>query len=109
MVNVIIVGSKTYNNFTIVERELMRYFKKHGLHRADINIVHNGFKEALQFANKYGLKTTNFPENNQIELIDYVKQENSVLFAFWNGYSTDIKDIIHIAKQNDIRINIIES
>jgi len=109
MIKVIVVGSKTYNNFTIVEHELMRYFKEHQLHRADIDIVHNGFKEAIQFANKYGLKTTNFTESNQNELMAYAKQDNGVLFAFWNGYSMEVKEIICIAKQNDMRINIIES
>jgi hypothetical protein len=121
MKKVIVAGSRTFGNFTLLEKELMAYFKEHNLHRADVEIISgtaNGAdKLGEKFAEKYGLKLTRFPADwdkygksagyiRNEEMAKYAS-EDGVLFAFWNTNSPGTKHMIDIARKNHLSINVV--
>lgn len=124
MVKVIVAGTREFNNFSMLERELMLYFKAHQLHRSDVEIISGTAKGADKlgeaFAEKYGLKCTKFPADwdklgnsagyiRNEEMAKYAtgSKEKGVLFAFWNGTSKGTKHMIDIAKKYHMNINVI--
>ena len=124
MVRVIVAGSRTFDNFSLMEKELMRYFKKNGLHRADVEIISgtaNGAdKLGEHFAEKYGLKLSKFPadwdthgkaagfiRNEEIAKYSIEDDNKGVLFAFWNNVSKGTKNMIDLAKKYKLDITII--
>lgn len=121
MVKVIVAGSRTANNFELVEKSLMMYFKEHKLHRADVEIISGTARGAdqlgEQFANKYGLKLTKFPADwdkygksagyiRNEEMAKYAN-ENGILFAFWDGKSKGTNHMINLAKKYSLNIIVI--
>lgn len=112
MIKVIVAGSRTANNFELVEKSLMMYFKEHKLHRADVEIISGTARGADQlgekFADKYNLKLTKFPAdwNKYGKSAGYIRNEqmakyasqNGILFAFWDGQSKGTNHMINIAK-----------
>lgn len=121
MVKVIVAGSRTANNFELVEKSLMMYFKEHKLHRADVEIISGTARGAdqlgEQFANKYGLKLTKFPADwdkygksagyiRNEEMAKYAN-ENGILFAFWDGKSKGTNHMINLAKKYSLTVIII--
>lgn len=124
MVRVIVAGSRTFDNFSLMEKELMRYFKKNGLHRADVEIISgtaNGAdKLGEHFAEKYGLKLSKFPADwdkhgksagyiRNAEMAKYAIEDDNkgVLFAFWNNVSKGTKNMIDLAKKYKLDITIV--
>lgn len=124
MVRVIVAGSRTFDNFSLMEKELMRYFKKNGLHRADVEIISgtaNGAdKLGEHFAEKYGLKLSKFPADwdkhgksagyiRNDEMAKYAIEDDNkgVLFAFWNNVSKGTKNMIDLAKKYKLDITIV--
>lgn len=121
MVKVIVAGSRTANNFELVEKSLMMYFKEHKLHRADVEIISGTARGAdqlgEQFANKYGLKLTKFPADwdkygksagyiRNEEMAKYAT-ENGILFAFWDGNSKGTNHMINLAKKYSLTVIVI--
>lgn len=122
MVRVIVAGSRSFNDFNLLEKELMTYFKEHNLHRADVEIISGtatgADKLGETFAEKYGLKLTKFPANwekhgksagfirNQ-EMVHYAKDNNGVLFAFWDETSPGTKNTIKLSIDNKLDVNVI--
>lgn len=121
MVKVIVAGSRTANNFELVEKSLMIYFKEHKFHRADVEIISGTARGAdqlgEQFANKYGLKLTKFPADwdkygksagyiRNEEMAKYAT-ENGILFAFWDGKSKGTNHMINLAKKYSLTVIVI--
>lgn len=116
---VIVAGSRTFNNFELLEKSLMEVFKQKGLHRADVEIVSGTARGADQlgekFAQKYGLKLTRFPANwdehgkkagilRNIEMAEYAK-DDGLLFAFWDGISRGTKHMITTSEKYGIEVH----
>lgn len=123
MVRVIVAGSRTFSNFSLLEKELMLFFKEHQLHRSDVEIISgtaNGAdKLGEKFAEKYGLACTKFPADwdKNGKSAGYIRNEemakyagensDGVLFAFWNNISSGTKNMINIARKYKLIINVI--
>lgn len=122
MVRVIVAGSRTFNNFSMLEHELMMYFKENQLHRSDVEIISgtaNGAdKLGEKFAEKYGLKLTKFPANwdkngksagyiRNEEMAKYACAEKGILMAFWDNVSNGTKNMINLAKKYKLDVNIV--
>lgn len=122
MIRVIVAGSRDFNDFSLVEKSLMSYFKENQLHRADIEIISGTARGADRlgeiFANKYGLKLTKFPADwdyygksagyvRNEQMAKYASKENGVLFAFWNGTSKGTKHMIDLANKYNLKIRTI--
>lgn len=122
MIRVIVAGSRDFNDFSLVEKSLMMYFKENQLHRSDIEIISGTARGADRlgeiFANKYGLKLTKFPADwdyygksagyvRNEQMAKYASKENGVLFAFWNGTSKGTKHMIDLAKKYNLQTNTI--
>lgn len=122
MIRVIVAGSRDFNDFSLVEKSLMMYFKENKLHRADIEIISGTARGADRlgeiFANKYGLKLTKFPADwnkygksagyiRNEQMAKYAIKENGLLFAFWNGTSRGTKHMIDLANKYNLNIETI--
>lgn len=121
MIKVIVAGSRTADNFELVEKSLMMYFKEHKLHRADVEIISGTARGAdqlgEQFADKYNLKLTKFPAdwNKYGKSAGYIRNEqmakyaaqNGILFAFWDGQSKGTNHMINLAKKYNLEIIVI--
>lgn len=119
---VLIAGSRTFNDFSLLEKELMMYFKEKGLHRADVEIVSGGANGAdklgEQFANKYRLKLSRFPADwntygksagykRNVQMAEYLDSDD-IVFAFWDGSSKGTTHMINIAKSKNIAVKIVK-
>lgn len=123
MVRVIVAGSRTFTDFKIVEQNLLTYFKKHNLHHQDVEIICGECRGAdllgKQFAEKKNCKITFFladwntygksagPIRNE-QMAKYAKEQNGILFAFWDGKSKGTKSMIDLSKKYQLEIHIIE-
>lgn len=122
MIRVIVAGSRDFNDFSLVEKSLMMYFKENQLHRADIEIISGTARGADRlgeiFANKYCLKLTKFPADwdyygksagyiRNEQMAKYASKENGLLFAFWNGTSRGTKHMIDLANKYNLNIETI--
>lgn len=122
MIRVIVAGSRDFNDFSLVEKSLMMYFKEHKLHRVDVEIISGTARGADRlgeiFANKYNLKLTKFPADwdyygksagyiRNEQMAKYASKENGILFAFWNGTSRGTKHMIDLANKYNLNIETI--
>ncbi len=124
---VIIAGGRDFDNFDLLEFEVIRIFKKLKLENYfiacnDITIVSGNARGADQlgekFANKYHLKLERFPadwdrfgksagyKRNQ-QMSTYAKEDNGVLIAFWNGSSKGTKHMIDIANKDGLKVFVV--
>ena len=114
---VIVAGSRDFNDYDLVEKTLLTYFKAHHLHNKDVEIVSGSARGAdklgEQFAKKCGLKLTKFPAdwNKYGKAAGPIRNEemakySDMLFAFWDGYSKGTKNMIELAKQYELLINV---
>jgi len=117
----IVAGTRTFNDYILLERTILSIYKSKGLHRADVEIISGGARgaDALgeQFAKKYGLKLTVFPADwnkydkkagpiRNIQMAEYA-QENGILIAFWDGVSRGTKHMIDTARKYGLEVFII--
>ena len=135
MLRVIIAGSRSFGSFTLLEKECHKIFKSlseegylSGNVKKDcpnIEIISgtaNGadrFGEA--FALKYGIEVKRFPARwdkygkgagyvrNKI-MAQYAAKsdELGVLIAFWDGKSRGTKMMIDLARENNLRVFVID-
>lgn len=120
-VKIIIAGSRTFNDFNLVDCAIKHYLKQLNLHRNDIEIISGGAKGADKlgeaFAKKYNCTLTIYPANwtkygksagyiRNLEMANYAKP-NGILFAFWNNYSKGTKHMIDIANKNNLKVYVI--
>ena len=118
MRKIIVAGSRDYDNFEQLEYNLMMYFKREGLHRADVEIVSGAARGAdklgEQLAKKYGLALTQFPADwdkygksagyrRNAEMAKYA----DVLFAFWDGKSKGTQHMINLAKESKLEVHVL--
>lgn len=124
---VIIAGGRNFNNFELLESEVIRIFrilKSEGIFntRNDITIISGTAKGAdklgEKFAEKYNLKLERFPadwskygksagykRNQQMSI--FAKEDNGVLIAFWNQTSKGTKHMIDIATRDGLKVFVV--
>lgn len=131
---VIIAGSRTFNNYNLLEKECNRIFKQLADEgyispyvkesQNDIEIISgtaNGAdKLGERFAKEYGLKLKQFPANwdlygksagyrRNADMAQYAKQDEKlgVLITLWDGKSKGTKHMIDLANKHKLRVFII--
>ena len=135
MLRVIIAGSRSFDSFTILEKECHRVFKSlseegylSGNVKADCDNIEiisgtaNGAdKLGEAFAKKYGILATRFPARwgkygksagyirNKIMAEHAAKSDElGVLIAFWEGKSRGTKMMIDLAKKYNLKVFVID-
>lgn len=102
--NLIVTGSRTFNDFELLERRLDKLLAQK---IADITIysgTSNGADKLGElYANQRGFKIKRFPADRG----EMVKNADA-LVAFWDGHSEGTKHMINLAKKNNLKIRVIE-
>ena len=122
MTRVIVAGSRDFSNYTLVKSTLLKYFKEKALHHQDVEIISGTARGAdslgEKFANEKNCKLVKFPADwNQYgksagykrnyQMANYAKEENGMLFAFWDGESKGTKMMIDIANKENLEVHVI--
>lgn len=124
---IIIAGSRNFNNYDLLEKELNKIF--HKCHqdgsipsKEDMEIVSgtaNGAdKLGERFANEYGINLAKFPADwNRGKSAGYIRNEQMALYAkankagmlvaFWDGESKGTKHMIDLANKHGLRVFVI--
>ena len=122
MIKVIVAGSRTFTNFSLCEKELIRFIKTHhrkGIMKSDIEIVSGTARGAdklgEKFAIKYGFKVTQFPAewDKYGKSAGYIRNKQMAEYAthcivFWDGISKGSQHMIDLAKSRDLVTNVIK-
>ena len=127
---VIIAGGRDFNDFKLLESNLHKIFKQLAdeklisayINEANIEIVCGKARGAdtlgEQFAKTYHFLIKYFPADwdtygksagyrRNTEMAKYAKEDNGVLIVFWDGKSKGTNHMIDIAKNNGIRVFIV--
>lgn len=115
----IIAGGRGFNDYDLLEREVLTFISHCGVSLQDIEIVSGGASGADKlgeiFANRRDISFRIFPANwkkygraagpirNQ-EMAKY----STHLIAFWNGESKGTKNMITVAKKSNLVTKIIK-
>ena len=119
---VIIAGSRTFNNYTIVENTLNRFIKEHQNNR--ITIISGAARGADQLGEQYAKEKCfllkRFPAQweqfgkragflRNIQMLDYIDTSDcdSYVVIFWDGKSKGTKQLIGNVKKRNIPYKII--
>lgn len=123
-IRLIIAGTREFNRYDIVESKAASFVQelKEQSKGCTITIVFGGAKGAdllgERFAKEYGFKLMRFPADWKVygkqagpvrnrQMLNYAKEEQGALLAFWDGKSRGTKNMIDIAKDAGIIIKIV--
>ena len=124
---IIIAGGRDFNNFNLLESEtikILKQLKSEGCYntKLDITIVSGTASGAdrlgERFAYKYDLKIQRFPANWELhgknagykrnqQMSTFVKEDDGVLIACWNGKSKGTKHMIDIATNDGLKVFVV--
>ena len=123
MIRIIIAGSRTFQDFSLLETKLKEYMEQKQLSLAEIEIISGTANGAdrlgEQFADKYRIPCSRFPANwdkygksagyiRNSEMAKYAAKETGVLFAFWDGASRGTKHMIDLAKKQGLDVHVVQ-
>lgn len=108
--NIIITGSKNFNNYLFIEREINRILSKNNLTPQDIVIESCGIKGIDKLIKRYAI--TN---NVDLDLHLVVNKGfctvngemvhiSTMAILFWDDYSENIKDLVYMCKLSGLKI-----
>lgn len=119
MRKIIIAGSRTFNDFELVEKYVKHHLKQLNLHHDEVEIVSGTARGAdqlgEQFAKKYNCVLKRFPADwdkygksagyiRNAEMAKYA----DILFAFWDGKSAGTRHMIDLAKKQGLTVYVAE-
>lgn len=123
MYRIIIAGSRTFNDYELLEESLNEYIADAFQKKVDsIEIISGTAKGADSLGEKYAIehnylikrfsadwdkygKSAGYIRNEK--MADYASKEKGVLFAFWDAKSKGTKNMINIAKKYKLDVNIV--
>lgn len=123
MYNIIIAGSRDFNNYNVVKKALANFLKsKNTTDKPTIicGMARGADMVGYTLAKKYGLSLKEFPAdwNNLGRKAGYVRNKemaqyahdngNGVLLAFWDGESRGTKHMIDLAKKYNLEVHIFD-
>lgn len=117
---IIVCGSSNFDDYSLLELSLNKIFKEYSNDTIEIITGHAKGADSLgeKYAQEKNLKCTIFkadwkqygraagPIRNS-QMLEYVKKENPLVVAFWDGESHGTKDTITKAKKLNIRCEVI--
>lgn len=117
---VLVCGGSKFNDYTLLESSLGKLFKTYSKDTIEIISGHAKGADSLgeKYADEHNLKCTIFEANwkkygraagpiRNSQMLEYAKQENPLVVAFWDGESHGTKDTITKAKKLNIRCEVI--
>lgn len=114
---VIIAGSRTFDNFFLMEIKLKNILAIHLLKR-DFEIIQGGAKGAdslaKEFAIKYKIKCHQYDANWERDgrIAGFIRNERMAKNAthcicFWDGYSLGTKNMIELAYKYELQLRVV--
>ena len=118
MKKVIVAGSRTFDDFDLLEKYLKHQFKQLNLHHNDVEIVSGCARGAdilgEQFAEKYNCAIKRFPANwdKYGKSAGYIRNSDmaryaDILFAFWDGKSVGTRHMIDLANKRGLTVFVL--
>ena len=116
MMKIIIAGSRSFRNYSVLEKVLNHLFQN--LDSSKIEIVSGGARGAdrlgERYAREHGLKLTRFPANWEAEgrRAGYIRnrrmaQYADALVAFWDSESPGTRHMIKIAREHGLKVRVV--
>ena len=116
---IIIAGSRFFNDYDFLSREVNRIIKELNVSFSDISIISGTAIGADQLGEKFAKenninlkyfpaqwdklgKAAGFLRNK--EMANYAKEDNGVLIAFWNGKSRGTSHMIDYCKYIELKV-----
>lgn len=117
MMHIIVAGCRDFNDYSVVENEMMNYIGKF-IGKIEIEIISGGAKgaDALgeRFAKEYNLSLKVVPADWKTYGRSAGPRRNELmarmagtLIAFWDGKSRGTKNMIDTAKKLGLRVKVI--
>ena len=117
---VLVCGGAKFDDYSLLELSLNKILNEYSNDTIEIVSGHAKGADSLgeKYAQKKNLKCTVFnaewskygraagPIRNS-QMLEYAKQENPLVVAFWDGESHGTKDTINKAKKSNIRCEVI--
>lgn len=118
---IIVAGSRTFNDYDLLETALLDYLKENN---NDVTIISGAARGADQlgerFARQHGYNLKCFPAQwdtygrsagpiRNKEMAKYAAEECGVLFAFWDEKSRGTKSMIELAKKYGLEVHVVRS
>lgn len=122
MISVIVAGSRSMNDYELLEKTLTEYFERKGISNEEVEIVSGTARgtDSLgeKFAEEYHCTLTKFPADwnrfsksagykRNVQMAEYASKSNGVLFAFWDGVSKGTKHMIDIGNEYQLEVNVV--
>ena len=117
---VLVCGGSKFNDYLLLESSLNKILNEYSNDTIEIVSGHAKGADSLgeKYAQEKNLKCTVFnaewskygraagPIRNS-QMLEYAKQENPLVVAFWDGESHGTKDTINKAKKSNIRCEVV--
>lgn len=119
MFKIIVAGSRDFNDYQLLERELIKFMKELGLNdNQDIEIVSGTARGAdklgEQFGRKHGYAIKQFPANwdtygksagyrRNADMANYA----NACIVFWDGKSKGSKHMIDLANKCNLKVKVV--
>lgn len=113
---IIIAGSRNFNDYELVKKTVEKLIESDTI---IISGTANGAdKLGERFAEEFNLKLVKMPANwktygksagiirNQ-KMSNFAKEKEGILVAFWDGKSNGTKEMIKIAKKDNLEVHVI--
>ena len=124
---IIIAGSRGFNDYDLLKREVLRVLQSDSTPKEYITIISGDAKGADRLGEKFGkefgikvkkmsAKWNNFGQYDRgagykrnIEMADFAVADNNygILIAFWDGFSKGTKHMINTAHKKALEVHVI--
>lgn len=124
---VIVAGSRTFNDFGLLTRELTDIFRSEGLEPWDVEIISGGAEGTDSLAEKFAKLRIAFGQNIKLTVMradwrrgysaGYIRNKEMALYAkancngicicFWDGQSRGTKHMIDLARKEGLDVHIV--
>ena len=123
MVNIIIAGSRTFDNYECLKKKVLNFIGEKQIELSNICIIsgtaRGADKMGENFAKELNLKLKCFPADwdkygkqagflRNTKMANYAIEDDNqgILIAFWDGKSSGTKHMIEIAKKKELEVKI---
>lgn len=120
MVNIIVAGSRDFNDYSLLEKCLLEYIQD----PQNTTIISGTAKGADRLGEEFALnhnirlircpadwkrfgKAAGYKRNEEMAILSKANEETGVLFAFWDGESRGTEHMISLAGRHGLEIHII--
>lgn len=123
MVNIIIAGSRTFDNYEYLKKKVLNFIGEKQIELSNVCIIsgtaRGADKMGEDFAKELNLQLKCFPADwdkygkqagflRNTQMANYAIEDDNqgILIAFWDGKSSGTKHMIEIAKKKELEVKI---